>query len=393
MRHPLRKIVFLVGLLATCAGVRNDCRAAELNSAELRQRGQDVAAMSVLDRDRLQRNWQTFQEMSPERRQHFRQLHDQLDADLKTGGKKLNHTMQTYSQWLQMLNPGQREDLRQAKNPAEKLDLVRKFKDEQDHQQESRVLAGRDGPSPDPGRFWRRSSRSKPLRRDELDAALQALVDTLPSGQRAELASIDGTAPNWSRYRQILQASARQAGGPKEWPNKDQEAAVLAAIKATEQGAKIKASTQELTRRDQFGLLFFSSFAAEMFAEMAPDQPQPGDLEKMYEQVDNTTREELLQLPLHEMNHELRRRYYKAQLESRPELQERQRVHREFQEFTRQFLTEADIGGGFGRPGGPFRGGRPRGPDGDGPPPDRGPGDRGPPPDRGGPGDRPRPPR
>lgn len=363
-------------------------RAADVSSADLAQRAKDVEAMSLIDRDRLIRNWDAFQKMPPERQQHFRQLHQQLQNDVKEGSS-LNHTMQTYSQWLQTLTPGQREDLRQAKNSRDKLDLVRKFKEDQDERLEGRGKDRRDDHPSDPRRFFRNFFRAKPLTPVELDAALKGLVENLPNAERAEIANLENE-PKWARYRRIIQSSVRQAGGPKEWPNKDQQGMILAAIKATKQAQEIDAIKDDRTRRSRVAMLLFSSFAAQMFAESAAFQPKEDDLKQMYEQLKNAEREELLQLKLHEMNLELRRRYTQKQFEERPDFRELSRVHREFHDYTRQLLMDSDLGGGrFGRPGGGFGPGRPpRGPDGDNPPPDRGPGDRGPG-DRG----RPRPPR
>lgn len=379
-RRLLSSVYRLGMLLAAVALAGSSPGWAGVPAAELQQRSAEVEKMTVIERDRLQRNWTSFQNLPPDRKHHFRQLHLSLAEDLKSGGNRLNDTMQTYSQWLQTLTPGQREDLRQARSSAQKLDLVRKFKDEQERQAQSRVL---EEPAIDPGRMRRSFMSGKPLSTTELEAAMSALLELLPRAERDGIQELDAQE-KWSRYRRILQASTRQAGGPRDWPDQQQQDAVLAAVKITEQAEQLKSIKQDRPRRVKFIHVMLSSLTAEMLAQSAPFEPRKGDLEALYAAMDNATRDELLQLPQQEMQQELLRRYYQQNRSQDPAFRELVKSHREFQSFVGQLLREAEIGGRFGglpRPGGPGPDRPPFGPpDGE---PGRGPRDK----------NRPRPPR
>jgi hypothetical protein len=208
-------------------------------SAELKQRGKEVEAMTQVERERLLRNWQQFQSLPEDRKQHFHQLHDQLEADFKSGGSQLNHTMQTYAAWLQTLTPGQRADLRQAKSAREKLDLVRKFKSVQEQRNESHALK-----DPGPGQdfmphLWRKLKMiAQPMTLAELNTVTDALAETLPKNERDNIDQLDREKDRWQRYARIVRGSAVQAGGPQEWPDREQQTAMLAAIAKSERGVR-----------------------------------------------------------------------------------------------------------------------------------------------------------
>jgi len=104
--------------------------------AGLSERYQMVAEMPQTDRDRVQRNWELFRQMTPERQAHFRALHQQYTEQPEA----VQTLLKTYAAWLPTLSPGKRDDLRQAGNSAQRLDLIRKFKDEQDNSREIQVF-------------------------------------------------------------------------------------------------------------------------------------------------------------------------------------------------------------------------------------------------------------
>jgi hypothetical protein len=322
--------------------------AAGLTSAELSQRSQEIVSMTAAERDRLQRNWRTFQSLSDERKQHFRQLHEQLETDMKTGGSQLNHVMQTYAAWLQTLTPGQRADLRQAKTPKEKLELVRKIKADQDLRQESRALNEPSPPhefAPNRWRFWQRIAL--PLTTAELNAVIDALAQLLPNSEREAVEHLD----KWRRYQRVIQASATQADGPKNWPDREQQAAMLAAMGKSERAERFKGIREDEARRRRFVAVIFSSLAAEMLADSAPFQPKSEDRERIFAELDNTSREEVMRLPAEKVPLELGRRFYRQQYENSAEFREFVDRQREFQMFFMRFWVEADVGGRFGIPG------------------------------------------
>lgn len=354
-------------------------------SVDLRQRGKEVESMTTVERERLQRNWQQFQSLPEDRKQHFRQLHDQLEADFKSGGNQLNHTMQTYAAWLQTLTPGQRADLRQAKTAREKLDLVRRFKSVQDQRSESQALnEPRPGPDFEP-HLWRKlRSIAQPLAQDELNKVMDALAESLPPNERNSIDQLDPKKDRWQRYRRIIQSSAVQAGGSQDWPDREQQAEMLAALAKSERAERLKAIKEEEQRRRRFVAVILCSFAADVLGELDAFQPKAEDRERLFEELDNTSREELMQLQPEQVPDALMRRYYRQRLQSSPEFQDFVKNQQQFKEFIGRFMNEAGMGGPPRPPGG--RDGPPPGDrfrDRDRPPPPRRGGDeRGPPPGR-----------
>lgn len=377
--HALRRALGRATLVAAILLGSVPSLFAGASSAELQQRSREVGSMTAVERARLQRNWETFQKLPDDRKEHFRQLHAGLETDFKSGTKQLHHVLQIYTAWLQTLTPGQRADLRGARSEKEKLELVRKFKADQDSHQESRAL--RD-PEEDefPRHRWRfLQGKARPFAPGELNSVMNALTELLPPPERDQVEREDDT---WSKYRRIVLASAQQAGGPPEWPSTEQQAKMFDAISKSERAGRLKALSNDQQRRRQWAMAIFSSFAAQLLAEAAPFHPQKDQLEQYFDTMSNESREALMQLPTDVMNQELVRRYYVERLRQNPDFSEFSKRQREFQGFTFRFLTEADV---YQRPG---PGGFHRG----GPPPDRRDGpdrDEGPP--RGPPGRRPPP--
>jgi len=379
---PHRRLELRLSLMVLIAFLAGACQAsAGESSAELQQRSQEVGSMTAVERERLQRNWKTFQSLPEVRKQHYRQLHQSLEADRKDGSKQLHHVLQTYTAWLQTLNPGQRADLRGARSEKEKLDLVRKFKADQESQQESHALRG---PEEDefPRQRWRFLQRNaRPFTPAELNSVMKALTELLSAPERDQ---VEREGDTWSKYRRIVLASAQQAGGPPEWPSPEQQAKMFDAISKSERAVRLKGLSNDQQRRRQWAMTIFSSFAAQLLAEAAPFHPQKDQLEQFFESMSNESREALIQLPAEVMNQELIRRYYVERLRQNPDFSEFSQRQREFQGFAFRFLTEADV---YPRPGPGFfhRGGPPPdrrdGPDRDEGPPrgDRGPGRRPPP--------------
>jgi hypothetical protein len=131
--------------------------------------------------------------------------------------------------------------------------------------------------------------------------------------------------------------------------------------------------------------VIFSSFAADVLGELAKFQPTAEDRERLFEEMDNTSREELMQLNPEQVPEALMRRYYRQRLQTSHEFQDFVKNQHQFREFVGRFMNEAGMGGPP-RPPGPPPGGRDGPPPGDRsrdrPPPPRRGEDRGPPPDR-----------
>ncbi len=359
--------VFMAALLALLIASAPSPAVAEskpdaksLDAKTLSERQAQIVKMSQVERDHLQRNLAAFQQMSPEKRDQYRQLNAELEENKRTGGP-LSSLLQTYSAWLQTLTPSQREALRLETDSAKKLALVQKFKDEQYSRMET--FAG-DPEVP----VGRQLFGLKLLAPSELNNVMKILVAELPAEDQAKL----GKVHRPEQYPEILNRSVhRAADGPRTWPSGALQENILNALPA--QVRTVVKRNPNGQRERIAGFLFMSViFLAE---ESRPKFPKDGDLKQFLSEMDAKQRSMLEQLPPEEMKGEL--------------------IHRYFEQHERR-LQELRSGLGrlkaeVGLPAPPFPGNFPR-------PGDRGAGDRGPDdrmgPDRFGPGrDNPRPER
>ena len=175
--------------------------------------------MSEIERGHLNRNIEEFQKLNETEKQHYRQLHAELKRDAATGGS-LTRMMQTYSLWVQTLTPTQQDELKKEVVPAQKLVLVRRFKEEQeesiespDSHSETHIEPVADEPAP---QFNLIFSKRDALWLKDLRAVAAVLVDRLATDKtRPEFSD-----PRLPDYLPIIQASVQTFGGDyREWPN------------------------------------------------------------------------------------------------------------------------------------------------------------------------------
>lgn len=386
-RNSLRHLRWTTCLLVGLAGLglwpaREAC--AGLTSVERQQRSQDVQRMSAIERARLQRNWETFQKLSAEDQQRYRTLHQELQQD----HGQLKQLVTTYTQWLQMLNPGQRQDLQEAKDPAHKLALVRKFKEEQDQQQEGHSLneemfaSGRDRRL-----RWtlrRVLPRRPPLSSSDLAGVMETLSQDLSADEQTRIKSLE----KWARYRQVLEGSAREAGGPQNWPTREQQDAIRNPQKESgptrnkEPDPGRNSEKFDEFRRGVAGRLIVGSLIAEMLQDSQAYHPKDEELQKILQELDNDEKDKLIRSS--ELQDELLKRYYRQRTDEA--FQDFMKTKHDFLDFLFRFMKDAHLGGGFGGRGGPPGAGQFREFDrnrdgGAGFPPPDGRGRRGPPPD------------
>ncbi len=180
---------------------------------------EQLRKMSELERGHLNRNIEDFQKLNDSEKQHYRQLHADLKRDAATGGS-LTRMMQTYSLWVRTLTPTQQDELKKELVPAQKLALVRRFKEEQeeaietpDSQSEAHVETSADEPALQLNLNF---SKRDALWLKDLRAVMTILVDRLATDKtRPEFSD-----PRLPDYLPIIQASVQTFGGDyRDWPN------------------------------------------------------------------------------------------------------------------------------------------------------------------------------
>jgi anti-sigma factor RsiW len=342
----------------------------------IQARYQQVVEMPLTRRQRIQNNWHTLQSLPPEKQQQLRALH----AELEQQPPALHDLLETYDVWLQTLTPGQRDDLRQAASTAERIRLVREFKDRQDASRETQVF--------------------------ELNLDLQRMKPRMPPPpylEEAELAalmdSLERTFP--APIQQGLQQRHQQAATPTDryleiyqyylttWARQITDEQVQAIIEELRDENVKRYFQSRPLEQQRLGLMMLlgKGMHAHVVRALEPHYPTQEQLRNFFVNLSGERRHELMQMRSDDLTRELIKDYFE-------QLKDPQ-IHR-----LREFLTRLRaIPWGWERRGGErpffssFGPGRP--------PAERGPeGERGPGGERGdrlpGPGDarghRPRPP-
>ncbi|MCA9081542.1 MAG: hypothetical protein KDA58_13345 [Planctomycetaceae bacterium] len=94
-----------------------------------RQNYESMQNLSELGRNRLTRNQEAFNALSPAEQQSMRELHGLLDLDAR-GNKVLTSTLDTYHDWVRTLEPYQREELQQTADPVRRMEVIRRILEE-----------------------------------------------------------------------------------------------------------------------------------------------------------------------------------------------------------------------------------------------------------------------
>ncbi|QDU00264.1 hypothetical protein [Gimesia aquarii] len=82
-----------------------------------------IEAMTPAERAQLKRNYEKFQKLSAKEKQRFRELHSATRSQ-----PELNRVMRSYCDWVKTLTPWEQEELRNAKDKSQRLELIRKFR-------------------------------------------------------------------------------------------------------------------------------------------------------------------------------------------------------------------------------------------------------------------------
>lgn len=335
----------------------------------------EAARLSQIERDRILKNWDTFQQLPKARQNELIAFHRQVSEEPEA----VHALLETYAVWLQTLSPGQRDDLRKASSAGSRIELVRRFKAEQEASRETQMfdlnLDVRRGLS-----FWWRHPH---LNSAELATLMEAAKKEL---ELYDQQRVNGQPSTVEKYLLTLQLLV----DPRTNRRLNEEAVrrMIATIpneqvsRYVQRGERIEDQRRELFRQIGVGLLAF------VFEEMQQLLPSEKELQEFFvsDKIDGETRYELMQLPPHLLTPALIRRYF-DQLDD-PRIKRLEGVRRQLQGV----LMNEGVSLFGNRPGFPPRsdGRGPRGEnDGGGPPrnfdgrPGFGPGrfnDNGPPP-------------
>lgn len=163
----------------------------------LAQRRKSIASLPEPKRQELARKYDQYQRLSTDERNKLQDLHDVMEAE-----PDLKKVMDKYCEWLKNLDLTQREQLRQAKTPEQKRNLVVKFYAAQVKRKEDAWREINPVPPEKQRPFI------PPLTSDDLKSVMTALEagvakpDVLDSKTQAALAATQGT----QHYKLLIRA-------------------------------------------------------------------------------------------------------------------------------------------------------------------------------------------
>ena len=195
-RTPSR---WLLSGLAVLASVPLLVGAGADNPAQLAENRQRIAGMSPYERAELEENYAKFRELPEAEREQYRRLHAEL-----AGNSQLREILGDYQNWLRTLTPYQRLELRAETDWARRLEIVRRFRQEQQSEQQRRRLEEQ-RPSMRPFVWFHGLPRLEP---DDLAAVMRVIQQSLPDSSIEQ--QVQGTSKP-VRYVRILTASLKQA--------------------------------------------------------------------------------------------------------------------------------------------------------------------------------------
>lgn len=202
---PLVVCAFSLGMVST-----RHASAAPPSEETLDKRRVAISQYNESQRKDLVRKYDAYRQLSDADRAQIRNLHQKIEADAN-----LKEVMKQYCEWLKNLDVTQRDQLRQAKTPEQKRDLVVRFRAEQSRQ---KMELEREVESPGPERERRQFA---PLSSEQLKGVMSKLEEEMvqkefiTKDRQKQLASLPGT----QRYKLLLN-SIGEYRHPKEGPTR-----------------------------------------------------------------------------------------------------------------------------------------------------------------------------
>ncbi|TWT57937.1 hypothetical protein KOR42_13050 [Thalassoglobus neptunius] len=157
-----------------------------------------IAEMTPSKRDHLNRNFSAYETMTTEQRQQILEMHSELQSTAASSDQQLSQVMNTYMDWLQTLEPYQRDRLKQITDPLQRIDAIHEILEEQRVRHASQVTQRSLGREIDPRlRDWLRAMSSVPvLSNESIERLMDGVVELNPLlftlDDRRELDQLEG---------------------------------------------------------------------------------------------------------------------------------------------------------------------------------------------------------
>lgn len=278
-----------------------------------RQHLEQIEMMSASERERLERNWAIYQQMSPQERAALHAFHQQVERDRREGNGELARVMEDYYSWLKTIDPMHRDQLRQSTDPDARLRLMRTFA----HDRRARSVA-RWIPR-GPGRFSR--GRDIPSLSSEDLARVMEEIEKLPPSRLARLSAAEReelhTLQGIDRYVRVLehlkQSDPRK--GPlmtDPLPEFGRLAGRFDAIVEDSAAREyVSDPDSQLSRDRRIAALLMKSLSIELVRQRRRQgrDPSTGELETYFESLPDDEQDEMLMLDATDFYADLLNRY------------------------------------------------------------------------------------
>lgn len=313
----------------------------DAGQTDIERRQAELAALTEPEREQVLRNFARFESLPPAERQRLREMDAAIRAE-----PRLNQLLETYTNWLKTLTPGQLSRLEEATDPVARAALVADFRQNQANQMDSPVpnlvLPG-GGERP---RGWRPPSLSEA----ELLAFLQPLAVRLPANKQIEI-SPDRLLED--AVRVVDSSITNTAGGLAAWPPQDAVNEMIEALPPHIRTNMPSDQLPEFRRMSCFGLTL-ASLSRLWEAQFDRLRPSDEELRKFFAGLDASSREELSNLDPFRYRRELLTLYFKEHPTPEVErlMQMRERTESLRGGFMRFFDRRPGGGPGFNRPPG-----------------------------------------
>ncbi len=343
----------LAGGLLVCVMVLLGATEPE-NESEQENR-KKIEAMTPAERAQLKRNYEKFQKLSPAEQQRLRTLHEATRSQ-----PELNRVMHAYDAWVKTLSPWEQEDLRKADTTRERMELIRKFRSQQ--QEPDRRRSGRNFielakimdldfrepplwfyfriPSPPPETYQQairiiEQSLPEPVKYPKPKAELTELTQSLlvlQTAVRFKKENADRNGSAWPPPETVDQVF--QVLDDKKFPQRDfGESRGFGKIRP---GDRKRAMVTFLLAKGLVNQLMMS-----VRKELDAIHPPEDKLQQFFETLDTKSKDHLMRYPPDEMQEKLKYRYLQSQLPEKVRQSIRQRSH-EVQKLITDFIPEGD---------------------------------------------------
>lgn len=264
--------------------------------------------MGQPDRDRLARNYQEYEQMTPEQRARYKRIHAELTE------VPLKQTLDEYYAWLKTLTATQRDALRQKTAAGERREAVAKFLDQHE---KGVATKGETGGKRGFGRFWPVILSSGDFRSVVGVFEKEIKFDEAETKVVRELSGI-------ARQIEVLRMVAKPV--QEKGALKDPEF-----LKRLTEAVSDKRTREELEMRLQYadermpvpaarGGVIVSMLYASLLQEIQRSKkpPSSGELQAYFETLGEESQNELLRYPREEFFQQLSREYIQTRGDVKP---------------------------------------------------------------------------